>query len=404
MSPTAFLEDRWHDARTGARTARYGSGRQWRVRYADPDGRERSKSFARKTDATRFRSMVEAELLRGTYLDPDGGKVLLRAYAAQWLASRRSLDVSSRRTIGARIDRHILPVLGDRRLDQLARSPSIVSGWLAGVTAGPVYTRDILSTLSAILGAAVDDGLITRNPCRTRSVRAEQPVKRKLVPWTAAQVTAVREALPERYRAMTDCGSGLGLRQGEIFGLEEGAVEFLRRRVVVRLQVRLIGGVRVFAAPKGRKEREVRLPGPVALALSEHVREFPPRLVTLPWREPGGEPHTARLLFTTPRGGALNRDYFDLRTWRPARRAAGLADTRENGMHALRHYYASRLLAGRVDIKRVQAALGHHSAAFTLDVYGHLMPDLEDRALREIEDALSAGNGPETAHEAGESK
>ena len=77
----------------------------------------------------------------------------------------------------------------------------------------------------------------------------------------------------------------------------------------------------------------------------------------------GGEPHTARLLFTTPRGGAPNRDYFDLRTWRPARRAAGLADTRENGMHALRHYYASRLLAGRVDIKRVQAALGHHSAA-----------------------------------------
>ena len=57
----------------------------------------------------------------------------------------------SRRTIGARIDRHILPVLGDRRLDHFARSPSIVSGWLAGFIAGPVYTRDILSTLSAIL-------------------------------------------------------------------------------------------------------------------------------------------------------------------------------------------------------------------------------------------------------------
>ena len=74
----SHIEDRWRDP------ARRGKGRRWRVRYLDPDGRERSKSFARKVDAENFRAQVDADLLRGTYLDPDAGKMTLRAYAGQW--------------------------------------------------------------------------------------------------------------------------------------------------------------------------------------------------------------------------------------------------------------------------------------------------------------------------------
>lgn len=384
----AFLEDRWEDPE------RKGKGRQWRVRYSDPDGRERSRSFHRKTDATRFRSTVEADLLRGTYLNPDAGKVLLRTYAAQWLDSR-SVDVTSRRTIAARIDGHILPALGDRRLDQLSRSPSVIAAWVKGLPVAAGYARDILSTLSAIFAAAVDDGMVARNPCRAGSVKAPRPVKRRLVPWTGDQVAAVRDALPARFAAMTDCGAGLGLRQGEIFGLALDAVPFLRRKVIVQLQVRLVGGRPVFAPPKGGREREVPLPGDVGRALSAHMETFPPQAVTLPWRTPDGPPRTALLLFTAQRGGAINRGYFDSKVWRPSCLAAGIPGGPGNGMHALRHYYASALLAGGVDIKRVQESLGHHSAAFTLDVYGHLMPDSEGRALRAIEAALSGGTVPE---------
>jgi integrase len=43
-----------------------------------------------------------------------------------------------------------------------------------------------------------------------------------------------------------------------------------------------------------------------------------------------------------------------------------------------------------VDPKRVQKYLGHHSAAFTLDTYGHLMPNDQEASLRQIEAALSA--------------
>lgn len=48
------------------------------------------------------------------------------------------------------------------------------------------------------------------------------------------------------------------------------------------------------------------------------------------------------------------------------------------------------MLRGGVDIKRVQSWLGHHSAAFTIDVYGHLMPDDEEASIRQVEAILDA--------------
>ena len=390
------IEDRWHSARTGELTSRNGEGRRWRYRWTDPDGRERSKSFDRKAAAESFKSVTEADMLRGTYLDPDAGKITLRRYAEQWLDSR-TMEITSRGTTRGRIDNHILPGLGDRRLDQLARSPTVISAWVRGLAVGGSYAADIFSTLSSILAAAVDDGLIARNPCKAASVRAPSKATRhKVRPWTTAQVAAVRSAMPARFRAMTDCGKGLGLRQGEILGLDVDAVEFLRRKVVVRMQVRIIGGsTLVFAPPKGGKEREVPLPQSVSLALAAHMEAFPPREVTLPWRTPDGKPRTAALLFTTPQGKAVNRNWLNLRVWRPARRKAAIPPGRDNGMHVLRHTYSSVLLAGNVDIRRLSAYLGHHDPAFTLRVYAHLMPDAEDQALKAIEAALEP-DGPQT--------
>jgi integrase len=134
---------------------------------------------------------------------------------------------------------------------------------------------------------------------------------------------------------------------------------------------------------------DVPLPGPVSLALAAHLEKFPAVPVTLPWGSRDGKPRTELLLFVTPSGRPPHRGKFNSDVWVPARHAAGIGDERENGMHALRHHYASVLLRGGVDIKRVSSYLGHHSAAFTLSVYSHLMPDDEERSLREIEAALA---------------
>jgi integrase len=185
--------------------------------------------------------------------------------------------------------------------------------------------------------------------------------------------------------------AGCGLRQGEAFGLSPDDVDFLRGVVHVRRQVKLVHARQVFGAPKGGKERDVPLPEMVALALAAHLQAFPAVKVTLPWREPDGRTETAGLVVTTRERTALARTYFNRYIWKPALDEAGVPATRDNGMHALRHTYASVLLEDGVSIKALAEYLGHADPGFTLRTYTHLMPSSEDRARAAVDRAFATG-------------
>ena len=201
---------------------------------------------------------------------------------------------------------------------------------------------------------------------------------------------AVTATHPVRYRAVPLVAAGLGLRQGELFGLRVDDVDFLRRRVLVRQQVKLVAGRAILAPPKGGREREVPLPDVVAVALSEHVRTVEPVDVELPWRELDGPARRCALLFTSREHRPINRNYFNPGVWKPALLEAGVEPTRDNGMHALRHFYASVTLAGGVSVRALAEYLGHADPGFTLRVYAHLMPDDESRARSVVDAALGS--------------
>ena len=360
---------------------------KWRARYRDPDGREHARHFVRKVDAQRWLDETTTDLVTGRYVDPAAGRTTFETFATTWLAAQTS-DVSTREAMASRVRVHLLPTFGPMELRAIR--PSSVQAWLRGRSevVSPSFVRVLLANLSSIMGAAVEDGLIHANPCAASSVKPPALDRRRVVPWTREQVDAVTVAHPERYRAIPVVAAGLGLRQGEVFGLRVDDVDFLRRRVLVRQQVKLVKGRPMFAPPKGRKEREVPLPDVVAVALAEHLRAWPPRDVELPWRDLDGEPRTSTLVFTTREGGPIVRNHFNPYTWKPALVAAGMEPSRANGMHALRHYYASALLEGGVSIRAVADYLGHTDPGFTLRVYAHLMPESEDRARSAVDAAL----------------
>lgn len=357
------------------------------VNYREPDGRQRRKTFRKKGDANAFANTVEADKLRGAYIDPDAGRVTFRKYAHDWLAAQ-TFEQSTRESTELRLRLHILPALGDKQLAQL--KPSTIQAWLKslGVKA-PTYQRLILGTVSTILSAAVDDGRLNRNPCKARSVRVPRAVPRKVVPWTGERVHAVHDALTERYRLAATLAAGLGLRQGEVFGLAPEDVDFLQGSVEVKRQVRLLSNNKqVFAAPKGGKARTVPLPDSVRDRLAAHLSVFPTRSVTLPWRVLDGEATTVSLCLGTREKTAVNRNYFNTYVWKPALVRAGVEPLRENGIHALRHYYASVLLDAGESIKAVSEYLGHADPGFTLRVYTHLMPSSSERARRAVDAVL----------------
>lgn len=291
-------------------------------------------------------------------------------------------------------------LIGTRPLDSFR--PEHIRGMVSALEHDPNvsggYARNIYGDVRAVLSAAVDDGLLSRNPCSAKSVRPPATEQRRVVPWLPNQVVTVRAGLPERYRSMVDLGAGCGLRQGEIVGLAEDAVDFEGGTVRVVRQVKLIRGRAVFAPPKCNKERDVPLPASVAEALRAHMDAYQPVEISLPWRKPDGPKVTARLLFTNTASGLVWRSNFNIQEWKPALAAAGLipeagddgkyVSAREHGMHALRHFYASVLLDAGESIKAVSEYLGHSDPGFTLRVYAHLMPSTQERTRKAVDSAL----------------
>lgn len=412
--------DRWHKSRprpgeerckcrpAKVPTAEHDKGKRWQVRWRDDTGKPHKLNFERLPDAQRKDAQIKASLDRGDYIDPTAGQITLAEQAKEWRKGLTS-DIGTLAQLDSRLAKWVYgKPIGSHTMAQLAKRPSLIQQWIKDMEGSglqPGTIKGIVGDVSTVFDAAVDDQIITRNPCRTKSVKPPPPVHRKAVPWTLDQVDAMSEALPEAYAVMPYLGAGCGHRQGEIFGIAVDDVDFLGREVHVRRQVRFIKLGEtwrlVFSPPKRRKTRTAPLPESVALRLGAHVAAFPPVEVTLPWVERGKreETHTATLLFVTARGAAMNRNTFN-DMWRKGLEEAGIVPApargerrkshREHGCHVLRHTAASAWLAAGVDIRTVAEYLGHSDPGFTLRTYTHLMPDAADRA-RKAMDAFFAG-------------
>lgn len=392
----AHIQDRWYKRvpdpnRSGktkkVKTELYGQGMRYKVRFLDPDGVERSKMFpnGKYGAAQEWKAKQEVDVARGTYVDPKAGKITVKAFGQNWLADL-DIDELSREQMEMRFRSRVFPYLGSAAIGSV--KPSAIRTWdrmLRDDGLSDRYRHTLFGNLSAMFTAAMDDNLIGRHPCAGKSVKKPRPPRSKVVPWPEDRAWAVQEKLTERFRVLVDLGAGLGLRQGECLGLAVEDVDFLRGVVHVRRQVKTVRYKHVFASPKYDKTRDIPLSEPVKIALAEHIRKFPPVEVTLPWDVPSGEPHTVRLIVTSVRTKVIAANDFNRNYWKAALMAAGVPYGRyENGMHELRHFFASVLLDQGESIKAVAEWLGHADAAFTLKTYTHLMPSSDERTKNVI--------------------
>ncbi|MEV0779249.1 tyrosine-type recombinase/integrase [Streptomyces sp. NPDC050428] len=421
-----YIEDRWltkrPDPETGKRrrTARYGQGKRYRV-AGIPGVRDRSfEALTGPDGANAWKAKAEHESTKGEFIDPRDGNILLRDYVeAEWWPTKTG-DPATLRTIKGRVWNHVLPHLGGMPLNSIKTAQLRV--WLKtiGAQIGDGTVNEVWGYLSVILQAAVDDERITKNYCRSQTtVRPPSRPERKARAWQKARVLAVREAMPDRFQAMVDIGVGAGLRQGEVFGLAVEDVDEDEGVLHVRRQVKKIGAKLVYALPKGRKTRTVPVPPYLLARIAAHMAGFPPQKVELPWGDPEDPeteketkeraPQTFELIFTAPRGGAVRRDSWDIRAWKPALAAAGIIpepeltkqpiksrpgffrtvkkyeESREYGFHALRHTFASVQLDAREPIVAVSKWLGHKDPSITLKIYAHMMPEADGRGRAAME-------------------
>ncbi|MCP4306409.1 MAG: site-specific integrase, partial [bacterium] len=245
------------------------------VRYRDPTGRQRKKTFSRRGDADRFARTVEVEKETGRYVDPTAGKVTFAQYSERWLGQRPNLRPRTREFYSGLLRNHLLPTFGETELSKVA--PALVREWWARLNAGPLSASSCAKAyrlLRTILSTAEQDELIPRNPCRIAGAGVERAGERPVA--TAPQVHDLAAAMPNRLGCAVLIMGFAGLRLGETLGLERLHVNGLHRELIVEQQLQeLSGGIIVMAEPKtDAGKRRLHLPSPLLAAIQEHLDEF----------------------------------------------------------------------------------------------------------------------------------
>ncbi|WP_375483229.1 tyrosine-type recombinase/integrase [uncultured Jatrophihabitans sp.] len=296
-----------------------------------------------------------------TYVDPAAGQQTVEAYLEAWReqqAHHRPGTAASTRT---RFRTMVYPYLGATPLASVM--PSTVRTWQADLLRAGYSPSTVKGVRGQVAGAFLDairDRILTGSPFD--GVKAPEVVSEEIVPLTVGQVRAGERATPDRYRALITLVAGTGVRASEAWGLTRDRVDLEAATVRVNRQLTGRRGPEpVFGPPKSRAGvRTVPLPRHVVDALGKHLADYP--------AEPG------ELVFRTARGTPLTRTVWG-KAWRPAAGggpAEAMGLTRGEGLHQLRHFYASLLIAAGRSPREVQERLGHATLEETLRTYVHL--------------------------------
>jgi integrase len=333
------------------------------------------------TDAERELRQLLGQVDSGSHIA--GHRQSLAEYLDDWLEHMRTrVRPATWNRYAYLLHRDVVPVIGDVELGKIR--PIHVQAVVDAMGARGLAARTTLQcyrVLSSALRQAVRWQLIGTNPAN--AVQPPRIERAKLTVLDSEGLAKLLKAargtdleLPVLLAATT------GLRRGELCGIRWSDIEKTTEGTVVRVtgSVQRVAGKLVRVDPKTqRARRTVGLPEPVADRLRHHRKEQTERRLALgkSWADNG-------LVLERGDGGAVDPDHLTHGVHKLGE-AQGFKGLR---LHDLRHAYASTLLRHGVHPKIVSEALGHASAAFTMDVYQHITPTLQRAAADAIEAEL----------------
>jgi len=342
---------------------------KWQVRYVDPTGRERSKTFRRRVDADKFLIQIEAQKQQGSWVNPDQSATRLEDWAQHWMATRANLKPKTIASYQSLLAVHVLPRFGSMPLDRIQRIQ--IEAWVADLASklSPSRTRQAHQVLNALLDSAVQARFLAANPAhRVALPRARQ---REQLFLTAEQVLRLSQTSPDPFRALVLVMAYGGLRWGEAVALRTRRIDVLRGEIRVAEAMNEISGALHFGPTKNYKARTVRIPEFLREVLNHHIVTF-------------ASPGPDGLLFHVANGAPLRHSNFSKRVWQPAVEAADLPN--ELRMHDLRHTAAALMISTGAHPEAIKRQLGHSSIKVTMDVYGHLFPSDADKLASALDD------------------
>ncbi len=391
----------------------------WEARVTvgrDPGtGKQVQKSFTGKTQKEVREKMQTAavEVNEKTYVEPS--KLTLGQWLDIWLDGLYTQKPGTIRHYRSQINTHIKPRMGALKLADLQKSDfdkfykyllttgketkkkDPVSGKMVVVSRSPLSQKSVKNIhviLKAAINAAIDDRKLQSDPMR--KVEFKTPPKPEVHPLDDAQIKDYLAAVEaDTLALMLKFILFTGLRESEAMGLTWDCINFATGQITIRQQLQDLGkanGGMTIVPTKNSKSRILTLaPSVLSLLKRQQVKQLEDRFAAgeawAGWRT---ESERKKALVFTNSLGKCHRPKTIYQHNRKVAAAAGIDHCR---VHDLRHTFAVLSLQNGDDVKTVQSNLGHATAAFTLDVYGHVTERMKNESAARMEAYIQSIGG-----------
>lgn len=354
----------------------------WEARFTvgfDPStGKQKQRSITGKTQKEVAQKLRQAtvELDQGAYLEPC--RMTLGTWLDTWEKTYlRDVKPRTVEIYQGVIRVHLKPALGAVRLEAL-NTPTIQAFYNNCMeTLSAKSIRNIHCVLHRALQQAVAIGYLRFNP--TDACSLPRMEKKELTPLDDFDISAFLQQIKgSPLEVLMTVTLFTGMREGEVMGLKWDCVDFVRGTITINKQLQYYQNkVGYQLVPTKNSKGRVIVPAAFVMALLKKHRAAQSQARLLAgeaWEDSG-------FVFTDELGHHL-KSWTVYRTFKRAVTAIGRPDAR---FHDLRHSYAVAAIRSRDDLKTVQGNLGHATAAFTLDVYGHVTDQMKQASAARME-------------------
>ena len=340
-------------------------------------GKQIQRSITGKTQKEVAKKLKEAiaAIDAGTYKAPC--KMTVGEWLDIWVSEYlKNVKPLTQHNYAKQVKKHLKPALGATKLEAL--DAHTIQKFYNSLTAdglAPKTVKNIHGVLHSALQQAIANDYIRHNP--TDACKLPKVVKAEIKPLEPDEIARMlQEAEKDDYCNLFIVAIFTGMRQGELLGLPWDCVDFTTGIITVKQQLQCKDGNYFLETPKSGKNRTI-LPAP--LVMDALRRELQKQQAA---QAQAGElwNNSFNLVFTDSLGKYLVRRTV-VKHFKKISERAGISD--DARFHDLRHSFAVTSLYAGDDIKTVQANLGHATAQFTLDVYGHVTQKMrQDSANR----------------------
>ncbi|WP_405168547.1 tyrosine-type recombinase/integrase [Paenibacillus sp. FSL H3-0286] len=337
----------------------------------------KESGFTKKTECKIAEALARTEWEKGNHINPSS--ISFGDYITEWLKNKKDIGLKTRHTNMGHIRNHIIPALGHIPLQKLTyedieyliqeMQKKVLPN---GNSLADGTIRKVFNLVQTSLRAAVKRELIMRNPIdkldKGSKPKASKP---KYDYWSVEEVNSFLNNLKHRLKILFILAIYTGMRRGEILALKWKDINFKTRQI------------RIAKAKTDAGERSITISKYVIKALTDHFKQV------LEEKNKYNENYIDNdYVICDEFGKQISTSNFH-KFWTRKLEATGVRKIR---FHDLRHTCASLMFSAGVHPKVVQEMLGHSSIKVTLDMYSHMMPNMQEDAAIAMENLLSQTN------------